>query len=130
MRVHEVSTRSQFFHISADLLLAYKTMPSLDYEMFTASGERGWIASWHKHAGNDSMEMVDDVYEEMLLDETRVFVSVDAPKGITRRWTVKLRGQLKPREKDCLFEFGLIVAGRAKVWSFLSFSPAWPNHRH
>ncbi|KAH9483439.1 putative beta-glucosidase I [Psilocybe cubensis] len=95
---------------------AYKTMPSLDYDIFTPSGERGWIASWHAHLNDESMVAKEEVYEEMLLDETRVFVSIDKPKGITERWTVKLRGQLKPREKDCLFEFGLTVAGRAKLF--------------
>lgn len=90
-------------------------MPSLDYDIFTPSGERGWIASWHAHLNDESMVAKEEVYEEMLLDETRIFISVDKPNGITERWTVKLRGQLKPREKDGLFEFGLTVAGRAKV---------------
>ncbi|PPQ85427.1 hypothetical protein CVT25_006319 [Psilocybe cyanescens] len=96
--------------------MSYKTMPSLDYDIFTPSGERGWIASWHAHLDDESMQAREEVYEEMLVDETRIFVSVDHPKGITKRWTMKLRGQLKPREKDCLFEFGLTAAGRAKLW--------------
>lgn len=41
--------------------------------------------------------------------------STSYPQNITKRWTLKLRGQLKPREKDTEFEFGLISAGRAKV---------------
>ncbi|KDR82279.1 hypothetical protein GALMADRAFT_264459 [Galerina marginata CBS 339.88] len=95
---------------------AYKTMPSLDYEIFTTSGERGWIGSWHKHLDDDSMTAVDEVFEERLVDETRVFISTSHPKGITKRWTMKLRGQLKPRDRDCTFEFGLTVAGRAKLY--------------
>jgi len=58
------------------------------------------------------------VKEPMLthvIDETRVFVHFYAPEGITRRWTLKLHGELRPRPYDVQFEFGLIVAGRAKV---------------
>ena len=95
--------------------IAYKTMPSLDYEMFTTTGERGWIGSWHKHISDDSLTPVDEVLEERLIDETRLFISTSVPEGITKRWTLKLRGQLKPRERDCTFEFGLTAAGRAKV---------------
>jgi len=91
------------------------TMPSLDYEMLTPSGEPGWVASWHAHADDDSMQALDTVYQERVIDETRLFISTSAPEGITKRWTMKLRGQLKPRSVDTKFEFGLIVAGRAKV---------------
>lgn len=100
-------------------------MPSLDYEMFTPSGERGWIGSWHAHVDDDSLVPRDEVLEERLIDETRIFISTSTPPGITRKWTMKLRGQLKPRETDCLFEFGLTVAGRAKV-CFLALTPYQP----
>lgn len=91
------------------------TLPSLDYDIFTEKGERGWVASWHSHTENEGMTPVDEPLVERVLDETRIFVSVSAPKNITRRWTMKLRGQLRPRPYDCAFEFGLTVAGRAKV---------------
>lgn len=94
-------------------------MPSLDYEMFTTTGERGWIGSWHNHTSDDSLTPVDEVLEERLIDETRMFVSTSVPKGITKRWTMKLRGHLKPRERNCTFEFGLTAAGRAKVSSLI-----------
>jgi len=93
----------------------HKTMPSLDYEMFTTTGKREWMGSWHKHISDDSLTPVDEVLEERLIDETRLFISTSVPEGITKRWTLKLRGQLKPRERDCTFEFGLTAAGRAKV---------------
>ncbi|KAJ3506547.1 hypothetical protein NLJ89_g6807 [Agrocybe chaxingu] len=95
---------------------AYKTMPSLDYEMFTASGQRGWVGTWHKHESDDSLVPLDEVIQEQIIDETRIFISLSTPPGITKRWTLKLRGQLKPRDKDCKFEFGLTVAGRAKLF--------------
>ena len=91
-------------------------MPSLDYDIFTESGERGWIGNWHCHVNDDSLIPLDEVLETRLIDETRVFFSTSVPPGITRRWTMKLRGYLKPRTYDCTFEFGLIVAGRAKVY--------------
>ncbi|KAF9522963.1 glycoside hydrolase family 3 protein [Crepidotus variabilis] len=95
---------------------ATKKTPSLDYDMFTTSGERGWVGSWHAHENDDSMVVLDTVLEERLIDETRIFISTSTPKGITKRWTLKLRGQLKPREKDVEFQFGLTVAGRAKLF--------------
>ena len=61
------------------------------------------------------MEPLEDVFEQSLIDETKMFIFTFAPKNITRRWTVRLRGQLKPRPYDVDFEFGLCVAGRAKV---------------
>jgi len=82
--------------------------------MFTANGRRGWIGEWHSHI-DDSMTALDDVLEERLIDETRMFISTSVPKGITRKWTLRLRGQLKPRPYDVDFEFGLTVTGRAKV---------------
>jgi beta-glucosidase len=90
-------------------------MPSLDYEMFTENGERGWIGTWHSHTDNDSMTPLDDVIERRLIDETKLFISTSVPKDITHMWTLRLRGQLKPRPYDVDFEFGLSVAGRAKV---------------
>jgi beta-glucosidase len=61
------------------------------------------------------MEPSDDVVEQSLINETKMFIFTFTPKNITRRWTVRLRGQLKPRPYDVDFEFGLCVAGRAKV---------------
>lgn len=90
-------------------------MPSLDYELFTETGERGWVGSWHKHLDDDSLTPVEEPLETRVVDETRIFISTSTPKGITRKWTLRLRGQLKPRLYDVDFEFGLTTAGRAKV---------------
>lgn len=90
-------------------------MPLLDDDIFTQSGERCWIGNWHNHVDDDSLIPLDEVLETRLIDETRVFFSTSVPQGITRRWTMKLRGYLKPRPYDCTFEFGLMVARRAKV---------------
>ena len=103
------------FSASSFCSVAYKLMPSLDYDIFTQSGERCWIGDWHSHVNDESLIPLDEVLESRLIDETRVFFSTSVPKGITKRWTMKLRGYLKPRAYDCTFEFGLIAAGRAKV---------------
>lgn len=90
-------------------------MPSLDFEIVTTTGQPGWLGTWHKHEGDDSMVVVEEPLQTRVIRETRIFVGSEAPEGITRRWTLRLRGQLVPREKDAVFEFGLAVAGRAKV---------------
>ncbi|KAK7052101.1 glycoside hydrolase family 3 protein [Favolaschia claudopus] len=95
---------------------AFLTSPSLDYELFTEDGKHGWTGSWHPHLDDDSMTPLDEPVKVDHLDETRIFISTSAPSALTRRWTLKLRGQLRPRDKDTPFEFGLISAGRAKLY--------------
>ncbi|PFH53517.1 glycoside hydrolase family 3 protein [Amanita thiersii Skay4041] len=95
---------------------AYLTMPSLDYGLITETGARGWIGTWHRHVDDDSMLPVEEPMEKRVIDETQILISTSAPKGITRRWTLRLRGRLQPRPYDTQFEFGLIAAGRAKLF--------------
>ncbi|KAF8995211.1 beta-glucosidase [Cyathus striatus] len=94
----------------------YRTMPSLDFDLVTSTGERGWTGSWHAHVSDDSLEVLPEAMGERYIDETKIFISTSYPKGITRRWTLKLKGYLKERERDCEFEFGVIAAGRAKLY--------------
>jgi len=61
------------------------------------------------------MKPLDTPIATRFLDETRLFIANSYPEGITRKWTMKLRGFLKPRPYAIDFEFGLIAAGRAKV---------------
>lgn len=97
-------------------------MPTLDFELTAPSGERGWNCTWHAHENDESMIPLSTPHSTWLVDETRIFISTSAPKGITRRWTMKLEGQLKPRTHDCTFEFGLTVSGRAKVGTPFPFT--------
>lgn len=92
------------------------TMPSLDFDLFTEDGKRGWIGTWYKHESDESMTVVEEPFSSGLVDETKIFISLSAPKGITRRWTLRLNGNLKPRPYDCDFEFGMSAAGRAKLF--------------
>jgi hypothetical protein len=96
------------------MVLAYLSLPSLDFEL-EVNGKRGWNATFYSHEDDNSLKPQDKPFFERYIDETRVFFSVDKPKGLTHRWSMTLEGQLKPRERDCKFEFGLSVAGRAKV---------------
>jgi len=84
-------------------------------------GKRGWNAEWYSHESDNSMKPLNTPVTTQFLDETKMFIGTSYPKGLTRKWTMKLRGFLKPRPYDIDFEFGLIAAGRAKVgWILLS----------
>ncbi|EIN07857.1 hypothetical protein PUNSTDRAFT_121061 [Punctularia strigosozonata HHB-11173 SS5] len=95
---------------------AYMQLPTLEYDLVTPDGKPGWIGSWYSHTSDDSMEPISQPFKEQLVDETRCFISVDSPKGLTKRYTLRLKGQLKPADEDREFEFGLCSAGRAKLF--------------
>lgn len=95
---------------------AYLKMPSLDYDMLTESGERGWTGTWFAHTENESMMPQEKSFLTQHVTETSCFFSLSVPKGLTRCYTLKLQGVLKPRPYDCTFKFGLISAGRAKLF--------------
>jgi len=101
-------------------MVASKVMPSLDLDIVTPTGRRCWVGTWHRHESDDSMIVVEEPVQTRVVDETRILLDLSGPlkDDITRKWTLRLRGQLVPREKDMTFEFGLIVAGRAKVFNY------------
>ncbi|KAG8986365.1 hypothetical protein FRB90_004056 [Tulasnella sp. 427] len=93
---------------------AYRQLPVLDKSIMTASGEAGWTATWHSHDEHD--RPLDEPIKTLHLTETNIFVSNSSPVGITERWTMKLKGKLRALEKDAPWQFGLIVAGRARFY--------------
>ncbi|KAI9513213.1 beta-glucosidase [Russula earlei] len=95
---------------------ASAVLPTLASDIVTTMGQHGWMGTWHRHENDDSMVVVEEPVQTRVIDETEVFFNPEESKNLTRRWTVRLRGQLVPREKDTLFDFGLTVAGRAKLW--------------
>ena len=103
-------------------MVVFKAMPSLDLDIVTSTGRRCWLGTWHRHESDDSMIVVEEPVQTRVIDETRILLDLSESGGLkddfTRRWTLRLRGQLVPREKDMTFEFGLIVAGRAKVFNY------------
>jgi beta-glucosidase len=67
------------------------------------------------------MVVVEDPVRTRVINETNIILDLSGPGvEITRIWTLRLRGLLLPRKKDVVFEFGLIVAGRAKVFALLA----------
>ncbi|KIK64526.1 glycoside hydrolase family 3 protein [Collybiopsis luxurians FD-317 M1] len=94
----------------------YMTMPTLEQELVTEDGQPGWTGSWYSHLSDESMTPAEKPLSSFLVDETRIFISTSYPKELTTRWTLRLRGFLRPRQKDTPFEFGLMVAGRAKLF--------------
>ncbi|KAI0833346.1 beta-glucosidase [Trametes gibbosa] len=95
---------------------AYMQMPTLETEIVTDDGRNGWMGTFHSHESDESMIAVDKPLATRYIDETRIFLSTDYPKELTKRFTLRLRGSLKPRDHDCNYEFGLISAGRAKLY--------------
>ncbi|KIY70546.1 glycoside hydrolase family 3 protein [Cylindrobasidium torrendii FP15055 ss-10] len=93
-----------------------KVLPTLDYEIVTDAGERGWVGEWYPHESDDSMKPIDKAIKSQVIDETRMFINTAVPDGLTRRWTMRLTGYLKPRATDGDFEFGIEVAGRARLF--------------
>jgi beta-glucosidase len=95
---------------------AYLNLPSLDFEL-EVDGKRGWTGTFYSHENDNSNTALQKPFAIQHIDETRLMLSIDHPKGLTHRWSLTLEGNLKPREKNCTFEFGLTVGGRAKVGS-------------
>ncbi|KAG2021328.1 cellulose-binding beta-glucosidase [Coprinopsis cinerea AmutBmut pab1-1] len=93
----------------------FMNLPTLENILQTAKGERGWIGTWHPHTNDDSLVPLDQPIGDRFIDETRIFISNSAPEGITKRWTLKLKGYMKV-EQSQEWEFGLTVAGRAKLF--------------
>jgi beta-glucosidase len=60
----------------------------------------------------DSLVPLPEPVKTQYIDESRLF---SYPGGIMKKWTLKLNGYLKLRERDCKFKFGLTAAGQAKV---------------
>lgn len=49
-------------------------MPTLDYELFTPEGKRGWTGYWHTHENDDSMTALPEPIKTQYIDETRIFI--------------------------------------------------------
>lgn len=91
-----------------------KGLPTLEYEIVNSEGGKGFDVGWYSHDSND--KPLQQPIETLQLDETNIFLSDARPSGITERWTMKLKGSIRPRDEETLFEFGIMVAGRAKLY--------------
>ncbi|KAH9483793.1 putative beta-glucosidase I [Psilocybe cubensis] len=91
---------------------AHKYLPTLEANLKTPRGEPGWLCTFFSHDENG--EIANPV-QQFTLNDTRVKLNDFLPKGLTPTWSIKLEGKLTI-DKTCLFELGLTVAGRAKLW--------------
>ncbi|KDN51739.1 hypothetical protein RSAG8_00287, partial [Rhizoctonia solani AG-8 WAC10335] len=91
---------------------AHKFLPTLENQLTAPDGQPGWEASFYTH---DENQQPKDEVAKFTLNDTRVKLNDFLPEGLTPSWTIKLKGTLKVN-KTAPFEFGLTVAGRAKLW--------------
>nr|AMK37826.1 beta-glucosidase [Inonotus obliquus]AMK37827.1 beta-glucosidase [Inonotus obliquus] len=94
---------------------AYKTLPTLENELVTEKGEKCWTGEWYSN-GPDGLTAQGDPVKTEVIDETNAFISIDKPEGVASHFTLHLRGKTRPINVDTKFEFGLTVAGRAKLY--------------
>ncbi|KAJ7470497.1 glycoside hydrolase family 3 protein [Mycena latifolia] len=91
---------------------AHKYLPTLENNLQTEAGQPGWLCTFYNH--DEHGELTDPVAAFVLTD-TRVKLVDFLPPGLSPNWTIKLTGRLTIA-KTVPFEFGLTVAGRAKLW--------------
>ncbi|KZS87466.1 glycoside hydrolase family 3 protein [Sistotremastrum niveocremeum HHB9708] len=94
---------------------AFLTMPTLDGEIITEDGKSGWIGSWYDHVDRN-FSLAPKPLKVDLISETKLIILGSQPPELGERWSLILRGFLRPRDTDTIFEFGLTVAGRAKLF--------------
>lgn len=92
---------------------AHKYTPTLEHYLRTPSGEPGWLCTFYNH-DSDGIPVAMPVAKYVLRD-TRVKLNDFLPSGLTMTWSIKLTGKLT-MEKTAMYQLGLTVAGRAKLW--------------
>ncbi|KDQ17192.1 glycoside hydrolase family 3 protein [Botryobasidium botryosum FD-172 SS1] len=92
---------------------AHKSLPALDDKMTTESGQPGWDCTFHNQ--DTEGNVADKVIAHYVLKSTDAVFCDSLPADITPNWTVRFKGILKV-DRTAPFEFGLTVAGQAKLW--------------
>ncbi|EJD35757.1 beta-glucosidase [Auricularia subglabra TFB-10046 SS5] len=95
---------------------AFKSLPSLDYELLTPEGKRGWRMEYYNHSTEHPDKPLDKPVRTLDVTESTVLLNDANLDDMTPEWTLRLRGVLAPRDADGEFEFGLTVSGRAKLF--------------
>ena len=62
--------------------IAYMQMPTLDYDIFTSDGKRGWIGEWFTHENDDSMTPLVEPMKMQYIDGTKVFIRLADACGV------------------------------------------------
>jgi beta-glucosidase len=91
---------------------ANKFLPTLEEYFTTPNGEPGWLCKFYAHDENGNPTILVD---QIVLEDTRVKLNDFLPKGLTEEWTLHCTGLFNPFYSG-EFEFGLTVAGRAKLF--------------
>ncbi|KAG6850469.1 hypothetical protein H0H93_012890 [Arthromyces matolae] len=91
---------------------AHKYLPTLEDSLVTADNQPGWTCTFYSHNQDGSLS---DPVATFVLRDTRVKLNDFLPPGLSAQWTIKLEGKLTVN-RSVLFELGLTVAGRAKLW--------------
>ena len=55
------------------------TLPTLEYDLLTEDGKRGWTGEWFAHENDDSMTPVEKPTKVQFIDETRLFIRYRSP---------------------------------------------------
>lgn len=97
---------------SSQLRIAHKYLPTLEAYLKTPSGLPGWQCTFYTQdaQGTPSTEVA-----KYVLNTTAIKLNDFLPSGLTPNWKIKLEGKLTV-DKTAVYEFGLAVAGRAKLW--------------
>lgn len=92
---------------------SHRYLPTLENSMTTKSGEPGWLVEFF---ANTAPEVpANEPVASIALHDTRVKLNDFLPKGLTDEWSLKCTGMFTPTNGGP-FEFGLTVAGRAKMF--------------
>ncbi|TFY72401.1 hypothetical protein EVG20_g640 [Dentipellis fragilis] len=91
---------------------AHKYLPTLENELKTSDGKPGWLCTFFTH---DEEGNPDRAIADFVVRDTRIKLNDFLPEGLTPTWSIKLEGLLT-LDKSGPFEFGLTVAGRAKLF--------------
>ncbi|PAV23475.1 glycoside hydrolase family 3 [Pyrrhoderma noxium] len=91
---------------------AHKFLPTIESLLKTRDGKPGWLCTFFNV--NEHEELTNSV-AEFYLKDTRIKLSDFLPEGLGTVWGLKLSGLLCV-DKDMLFELGLTVAGRGKLF--------------
>lgn len=94
-------------------LLAHKYLPTLEDQLVTHDGRRGWLCVFYAHDENGSGKLTE--VARYVLQDTRIKLNDFLPEGLGSEWTIKLTGKLT-HDETRPFELGLTVAGRAKLY--------------
>jgi beta-glucosidase len=117
-------------------LSAFKTLPYFHRDITTTDGSQGFDATWHSH--DEHNQPISTPAKTGQIRTTKLFIAHTFPNNLTPVWTLRLKGYFRPVEEDTLYNFGLTVTGRAKLfidgqlvidnWTVQTYSKSYLGH--